>query len=146
VLAEVAVRVSSTPVELLLDLGGNVHSEIGQYTSVPTLAEQAKAQLFLTQVGARGSAQVLRTVALHASLCAGLQSQSVRTVLPLSFGEHEESGLAARLALAGGATWRVGPGRALAQLQFDWASAHVAQLAGSTSGVQLMLGYLVAVK
>jgi hypothetical protein len=79
-------------------------------------------------------------------LCAGLQSQSVRTVLPLSFGEHEESGLAARLALAGGATWRVGPGRALAQLQFDWASAHVAQLAGSTSGVQLMLGYLVAVK
>jgi hypothetical protein len=146
VLGEVALRVESLPVELVLDLGGNFHSEIGQYTAVPALAERAKSRAWLAQVGVRGSMEVLRALALHASLGGGLQSQSVRTVLPLNLGQHEESGIAPRLALAAGATYRFGPGRALAQVQFDWASARVAQLAGSTSGVQAMVGYLVAVK
>jgi len=147
VVGEVAVRVESLPLELLLDAGGHFLSEVSQYAAVPTLAEKAQAHAWLLQIGVRASRQVLlRGLDAHASVGAGLQSQSVRITLPFYLGRMEDSGIAGRLALALGVSYRLGPGRALAQVQLDWAASHVAQLAGSTSAAQAMIGYLVAVR
>jgi hypothetical protein len=144
---EVAMRLESLPLELLLDLGGSFLSEIQQYTAVPSLAEKVKAHAWLAQIGLRASRQVfLRRLDAHASFGVGLQSQSVRTTLPFFLGQVQDSGIASRVALALGLSYRVGPGRALAQVQVDWASSRVAQLAGSTSGFQAMIGYLLTVR
>jgi hypothetical protein len=146
VLAEVAMRIESYPVEALLDLGWTSQSEISQYTGVPALTEKAKAHAWLAQIGARGSYDVMRRLAVHGSVAFGLQNQNVRITLPLNLGRFEDSGLSARLAIAAGVNYAVGPGRALAQVQLDWTSKRVAQLESSTSGLQGMVGYLVAIR
>jgi hypothetical protein len=147
ILGEVALRVESLPVELLLDFGGNFLAEISQYTAVPSLAEKAKAHAWLLQIGGRASRQVFfRRLDAVASVGVGLQHQSVRTTLPFFLGQVDDSGIAARLAFGLGLSYRVGPGRALAQLHVDWASSQVARLAGSTSGFQGTIGYLVTVR
>ena len=146
VLAEVAVRIESSPLEALLDFGGTFLSEVDQYTAAPALSERSKTHAWLAQLGIRGSYEVLRALDVHASVGAGLQSQSVSTTLPLNLGRFEDSGVTPRLATALGATYRIGPGRALAQVEFDWSPSRVAQYAGSTSSVQGMLGYLVNVR
>jgi len=146
VLAEVAMRIESYPVELLLDVGGSFFSAVSQYASVPALAEQADPGTWLGQVGVRAGYEVMRRLDLHGSVAFGLQHQRVTTTLPLNLGQIEDSALSPRLALALGANYRIGPGRALAQVQLDFASKGVAGLAGSTSGVQGMIGYLVAVR
>jgi hypothetical protein len=64
----------------------------------------------------------------------------------LNLGRFEDSGLSARLAIAAGVNYSIGPGRALAQLQLDWTSKRVAQLESSMSGLQGMVGYLVAIR
>jgi hypothetical protein len=145
-LAEFATRVDSYPVELLLDLGGTFLSEVSQYTAVPALAEKAKARAWMAQIGVRGTLEVLRRLDVHASIAVGLQDQQVRTTLPLNLGRFEDSGVSSRFAVALGVNSRIGPGRALAQVQLDWAASRVAQLAGSTSGVQGMVGYLVTIR
>lgn len=146
-LGEVAVRVESLPLELLLDVGGSFLSEISQYTAVPSLSEKAKANAWLAQIGARASRQVFfRRLDALASFGVGLQRQSVRTTLPLFLGQAEDSGIAPRLAVGLGLSYRIGPGRALAQLELAWASSHVARLAGSTSGFQGTVGYLITVR
>src|SRR5207249_5558676 len=61
-------------------------------------------------------------------------------------GRFEDSGVTPRLTTALGATYRIGPGRAHAQVEFDWSPSRIAQYAGSTSSVQGMLGYLVNVR
>jgi len=146
VLAEVAVRIESSPLEALLDFGGTFLSEVDQYTAAPALSERSKTHAWLAQLGIRGSYEVLRALDVHASVGAGLQSQSVSTTLPLNLGRFEDSGVTPRLATALGATYRIGPGRALAQVEFDWSPSRIAQYAGSTSSVQGMLGYLVNVR
>jgi len=146
VLAEIAMRVESYPVELLLDLGGSSLGEIPQYTGVQALSEKAKTSAWMAQVGVRGGLEVLRRLGVHGSIAVGLQDQSVRTTLPLNLGKFEDSGVTSRFALALGMNYRFGPGRALAQVQLDWSGSRVAQLAGSTSGVQGMLGYLVFIR
>jgi hypothetical protein len=146
VLAEVAMRIESYPVEALLDLGWTSQSEVSQYTGVPALTEKAKAHAWLAQIGARGSYEVMRRLAVHGSAAFGLQNQIVRITLPLNLGRFEDSGLSARLAIAAGVNYAVGPGRALAQVQLDWTSKRVAQLESSTSGLQGMVGYLVAIR
>ena len=45
-----------------------------------------------------------------------------------------------------GVNLRLGPGRALAQLQFDASRSGAAGLDGSLGGVQVQIGYLVAVR
>lgn len=146
-LGEVAVRVESLPIELLLDLGGTFLSEISQYAATPSLAEKAKAHAWLVQVGARASRQAfIKRLDAFASFGVGLQRQSVQTTLPFYLGQVDDSGTAARLAFGLGLAYRIGPGRALAQLQVDWASSQVARLAGSTSGFQGTIGYLVTVR
>src|SRR6266850_2188664 len=146
VLAELALRIESYPLEALLDLGWTSQAEVSQYTGVPALAERAKAQAWLAQIGARGSYDVMRHLAVHGSVALGLQNQNVRITLPLNLGRFEDSGLSARLAIAAGVNYSIGPGRALAQVQLDWTSKRVAQLESSTSGLQGMVGYLVAIR
>ena len=145
-LAEISVRVESSPLELLLDLGGSSLAEVSQYTAVPTLAERAKARTWMAQVGVRGGLEVVRRLGVHASIAVGLQDQHVSTTLPLNLGRFEDSGASARFALGLGTTLRLGPGRALLQVQLDWSAAQVARFAGSTSGVQAMLGYLISIR
>jgi len=146
VLAEFAMRVDSYALEVMLDLGGSSFAGSGQYTAVPSLAETTKTSAFVAQVGARGGLDVWRRLGVHASMALGFQIQNVRTRLPLNLGQFNDSGVSPRFALGLGINYRLGPGRALAQLQLDWASARVAQLAGSTSGVQGMVGYLVSIR
>jgi len=146
VLAEVAMRIESYPLEALLDLGWTSQAEVSQYSGVPALTERAKAQAWLAQIGARGSYDVMRRLAVHGSVALGLQNQNVRITLPLNLGRFEDSGLSARLAIAAGVNYSIGPGRALAQVQLDWTSKRVAQLESSTSGLQGMVGYLVAIR
>jgi hypothetical protein len=146
ILAEIAMRIESYPVEALLDLGWTAQSEISQYTGAPALTEKAKAHAWLAQIGARGSHDVMRRLAVHGSLAFGLQNQNVRITLPQNLGSFEDSGLSARLAIAAGVNYSLGPGRALAQVQLDWTSKRVAQLESSTSGLQGMVGYLVFIR
>jgi len=146
ILAEIAMRIESYPVEALLDLGWTAQSEISQYTGAPALTEKAKAHAWLAQIGARGSRDVMRRLAVHGSLAFGLQNQNVRITLPQNLGSFEDSGLSARLAIAAGVNYSLGPGRALAQVQLDWTSKRVAQLESSTSGLQGMVGYLVFIR
>jgi hypothetical protein len=146
VLAEVAMRIESYPLEALLDLGWTSQAEVSQYSGVPALTERAKAHAWLVQIGARGSHDVMRRLAMHGSLAVGMQNQKVRITLPLNLGRFEDSGLSARLAIAAGVSYSIGPGRALAQVQLDWTSKRVAQLESSTSGLQGMVGYLVAIR
>ena len=99
------------------------------------------------QIGARASRQVFfRGLDALASFGVGLQRQIVRTTLPLFLGQAEDSGIAPRLAVGLGLSYRIGPGRALAQLELDWASSQVARLAGSTSSFQGTIGYLITVR
>jgi hypothetical protein len=146
VLAEVAMRIESYPLEALLDLGWTSQAEVSQYSGVPALTERAKAQAWLAQIGARGSHDVMRRLAVHGSVALGMQNQNVRITLPLNLGRSEDSGLSARLAIAAGVSYSVGAGRALAQVQLDWTSKRVAQLESSTSSLQGMIGYLVAIR
>jgi len=83
---------------------------------------------------------------VHGSVALGMQNQNVRITLPLNLGRFEDSGLSARLAIAAGVSYSVGAGRALAQVQLDWTSKRVAQLESSTSSLQGMIGYLVAIR
>ena len=142
-LAEAAMRLQSLPLEALLDAGGDFLSDVGQYGGAPALSERARTHAWLAQIGVRGGIQVVRRLDLHASVAAGLQSQTVRVIFPQNQGRNTDSSLTSRLATAIGATYGIGPGRALGQVQFTWSPSHVSQYAGSTSAVELMLGYLI---
>jgi hypothetical protein len=50
------------------------------------------------------------------------------------------------VAVALGVNLRLGPGRALAQFQFDGSRSGAAGLAGSLGGVQVQLGYLLTLR
>ena len=145
-LVEVTMRVESYPVELLLDVGGSSLAEMSQYATTPSLAEKAKASAWMAQIGVRSGLEVVRRLGVHGSLAFGLQNQHVNTTLPLNLGTSEDSSVTPRFALGLGLNYRIGPGRVLGQVQFDWAGKQVARLAESTSGIQGMLGYLVSIR
>ena len=50
------------------------------------------------------------------------------------------------ISFAFGANMKIGPGRALAQVQMNATGKDVAGLASSLGGVQLIAGYLVTVR
>ena len=86
----------------------------------------------------------MRGVDGHVTVLAGAQDQvvHVRSVTSPPVDNHSWNPHA---ALALGANLRLGPGRALAQVQFDSGATGVAGLTGSVGSVQLQLGYLVTV-
>lgn len=145
VLLEASMRLEILPLEALFDLGGSWFSEVVQYGANSTNAERAKAQSRLVQVGLRLGRQIIGGLDGHAALLFGLQSQLVSRTLPTGV-QLAQDGWTPRFGLALGANYQLGPGRALAQLQFDSSASGVAGLAGSLSSVQVMLGYLVTVR
>lgn len=145
-LLEGALRLGELPLEATLDLGGTSFASIDQHTAIPALAEKAKAHAWLLQVGVRGSRPIAGRLDGEAALSVGLQSQVVRRTFPANLGAAEDDALAPRFALALGMGMRIGPGRALAQLQLEGAPHEVAHYAGSTSGLSLMAGYLFTVR
>ena len=144
VLLEAAMRLEILPIEAVFDLGASYFSEVTQYGATPTNAERARAQSRLAEVGLRLGRQLLSGLDGHATLLFGMQSQVVARTLP-NKTQIAQDDWTPRFALALGANLMVGPGRVLLQLQFDSSAAGIAGLAGSLSGAQAMLGYLVTV-
>jgi hypothetical protein len=145
-LLEGALRLGELPLEATLDLGGSAFASIDQHAAIRGLAEKATARAWLLQIGVRGSRPLLGALDGHAALSVGLQSQMVRRAFPANLGSAEDDALAPRFAAALGVGMRIGPGRALAQLNVEGAPHDVAHYAGSTSGLSLMAGYLFAVR
>ena len=144
VLLEAAVRLEILPVEVVLDLGASYFSEVTQYGATPTNAERARAQSRLAEVGLRLGRQLTSGLDGYLTLLFGYQSQLVSRTLPTRTQAAQDDGTP-RFALALGANLLAGPGRILLQVQFDSSANAIAGLAGSLSGVQAMLGYLVTV-
>ena len=142
VLLEAAMRLEILPVEAVLELGASFFSEVTQYGPNPTNAERARAQSRLAQVGLRLGRQLANGLDGHATLLFGVHSQAIGRTFPTNTRVADD-GFTPRFALALGANLAAGPGRVLLQLQLDSSAPGIAGLAGSLSGVQVMLGYLV---
>lgn len=141
---EAALRLGILPAEAVLDLGTTYFAEVSQYGATPTNDQRARAHTRLAEVGLRLGRQLASGLDGHATLLFGFQSQVVGRTLP-NQSQVAQDEWTPRLALAVGVNAMAGPGRVLAQAQFDSSAAGVAGLAGSLSGIQLMLGYLVTV-
>ena len=142
VLLEAALRLEILPVEAIFDLGLSTFSEITQYGATPNNTERARAQSRQGEVGLRLGRQLARGLDGHATLLFGFQSQVVSRTLP-NQTQLAQDDWTPRFGLALGANLELGPGRVLAQLQFDSSASGIAGLAGSLSSAQVMLGYLV---
>jgi len=141
---EAAMRLQVLPLEALLEGGVSSFTEVSQGAGPGTTNAQAHA--WLLQAGLRAGRQLVRGLDGHIALLAGAQSQVVHVrsiVLPAG---SNDSSWVARVAVALGANMRLGPGRALAQVQFDASPPRQAGLEGSLGGVQLQIGYLVTVR
>jgi hypothetical protein len=141
VLLEMAVRMKTLPIEAVLDLGASFFSTVAQYGNNNS---DARAQSRLGEIGVRLGRQLGTGLDGHATLLFGFQSQLVLHTLP-NRTQIAQDDWTPRIALALGANLRLGPGRALAQVQVDSSASGIAGLGGSLSGVQAMLGYLVTV-
>ncbi len=141
VLLEMAVRMKTLPMEAVLDLGASFFSTVAQYGNNNS---DARAQSRLGEIGVRLGRQLGTGLDGHATLLFGFQSQLVLHTLP-NRTQIAQDDWTPRIALALGANFRLGPGRALAQVQVDSSASGIAGLGGSLSGVQAMLGYLVTV-
>jgi hypothetical protein len=146
ILLEVAVRLEILPLEAVLDLGPSWFSEVSQYGANPTNSERARSQSRLGQIGVRLGRQLTQGVDGHATLLFGLQDQLIDRIPPPPAARISQDGWTPRFALALGASIQLGPGRALAQVQFDSSASGIAGLAGSLSSVQAMAGYLLTVR
>jgi len=146
ILLEVAVRLEILPLEAVLDLGPSWFSEVQQYDANPTNSERARSQSRLGQIGVRLGRQLVQGVDGHATLLFGLQDQLIDRIPPPPAPRISQDGWTPRFALALGASIQLGPGRALAQVQFDSSASRIAGLLGSLSSVQGMAGYLVTVR
>jgi hypothetical protein len=145
-LVEGALRLNELPLEATLDLGGSFFGTVQQYAAIPSLAEKAKAHAWLAQVGLRASRQIAGRWDVHASLALGIQNQVVDRTFPGNLGAASDSEVAPRLAFALGAGTRLGPGRALAQIQLEAVPHGVANYAGTTGGLAAMVGYLLTLR
>jgi hypothetical protein len=141
-LLEMAARINTLPVEAVVDLGASFFSTVTQYGNYNS---DARAQSRLGEVGVRLGRQLATGLDGHAALLVGFQSQVVLRTLPnqTRFAQDEWT---PRIAVALGANLRLGPGRALAQVQLDSSASGIAGYGGSLSGVQAMLGYLVTIR
>jgi hypothetical protein len=134
VLLEAALRIEALPEEVLFEVGpGFFSSKNGMQT-----------QTAIAQFGLRVQRELVRGLDGHAALLAGLTHQSVSPTA--GGGTWTDDGWAPRLELALGANLRLGPGRALAQLQLDVAPSAVARQSGSLSGLQVLAGYLFTLR
>jgi hypothetical protein len=131
VLFEAALRLEALPEEALFEIGP------GFFSAKNALQPQG----VLAQLGLRIQRELVHGLDGHAALLAGLSHQTLSGP-----GNASQSGWAPRLEFALGANLRLGPGRALAQVQFDIAPAAVSSMPGGLSGVQVLAGYLLTLR
>jgi hypothetical protein len=140
VLLEVAMRLEILPIEAVLDLGPSFFSDVYQYG-----AERARPQTRLAQIGLRFGRELAQGLDGHVTLLVGLQDQQIDRTPPNGASVQQDT-WTERLAVAAGASFQIGPGRAVAQVQIDSSPSGIARLVGSLSSVQAMAGYLVTVR
>ena len=99
-------------------------------------ASKVAPQSKILQLGLRLGREVAAGLDAHAALAVGLQQQT----------GGGADGLTPRFALAVGGNLRIGPGRALAQIQLDFSASGVAGLDTSLGGVQVLAGYLLTLR
>jgi hypothetical protein len=144
---EASVRIEVLPIEALLDAGGSWFTELTQPGPTFDTTDVEKPRTMFFQGGARAGRQLVKGVDGHATLALGIARQTVtRRVAAGGVAGPSANGWTPRFAFALGANMRIGPGRALAQVEFAGSGANVAGLATSVGGVQLMAGYLVTVR
>ncbi|MCA1828825.1 MAG: hypothetical protein ABR567_19535 [Myxococcales bacterium] len=144
---EAALRIEVLPLEVLLEAGGSWFTALTQPGPALDALDTARPRTTFVQAGVRLGKQLVRGVDGHLALALGAASQSVsRTVGATGAAQPSAHAWTPHLAFAFGANMRIGPGRALAQLQLDASGSNVAGLATSLGGVQLMAGYLVTVR
>lgn len=140
-LIDAAVRIRSLPIEAVLEGGGSAFTPLTQgFAQTET---NAHSRSWMLQAGVRAVTELVRGLDGHAAILAGAQRQRITLV---GAGATSSWSWTPRVAFTMGAGLRLGPGRALAQLQFDGSESGVAGLAGSLGGVQLQLGYLVVLR
>ena len=140
-LIEAAMRLEILPLEAVLEGGSSYFTEVTQGGGA--FASDAKSHSWLLQAGVRAGRQFGRRLDGHLSLLVGAQNQIVDL---RRFATVRQSSWTPRAALAAGLNLRVGPGRVLGQVQFDFSSSGAAGLTGSLGGVQLLAGYLMTVR
>ncbi len=147
ILIEAAVRLEVLPVELVFDFGPSYFSEITQPSANPPNTDRVSSRSWKAQFGLRLGRELVPDLDGHATLLLGLQNQQVDLTSSLAGGGGgSRDAYTPRLAFAIGASFVLGYGRVLGQVQFDSSASRIAALAGSLSGVQVMLGYLITVR
>jgi hypothetical protein len=131
-LFEAAVRIESLPEEVLLEIGPGFFS---------SAASGQQPRALLVQLGLRIHRELAHGFDVHAALLAGLSRQTI----PVGAAGATQEGWGGRLGLAAGFNLRLGPGRALAQLQFDLSPSALSGVNG-LGGVQVLAGYLVTLR
>jgi hypothetical protein len=142
---ELAVPVTGTPIEALLDVGGIGWLATTEPAPSPFLGrpERAKATGLIAQLGARAT-RTFRGVDLHAALLLGVQQTWVSANSPGAPSlSRSASELGLRAGVALGASWPLGPGRLLVQAHTNLAPA-LGGLENPLSGIALQGGYLLS--
>jgi hypothetical protein len=142
ILLEAALRLETLPAELLLELGAGFFSPVTQKAGIVT--QRVRPSTRNAQLGLRLSRQPRGNLEGHAALVLGVQQQRV-TVTEES-GSYDFEALAPHAALSLGGHILLGPGRVLAQVQFDISPTNVEWLRGGLSGIQVLAGYLITLR
>jgi hypothetical protein len=132
ILVEGALRLGAVPAEALLEIGPG-------FFATGTTGRQPLA--ILVQLGLRFHHELVHGLDGHATVLAGLEHQS----LSAGGGANDQSGWGPRIGLALGVNFRLGPGRALAQMQLDSSPSQLPGLP-SLGGTQFMAGYLLTLR
>ena len=145
--AEVAVPVLGTPFEALLDVGAVHWLSTTEPAPPPFLGrpERATATGLVTQLGIRAT-QPYRGIDLHAAMLLGVQQTWVSASSPGAPSlSRSASQMGIRAGAALGASWPVGPGRALVQAQTALVPA-LGGLENPLNGVGFQAGYLIRLR
>jgi hypothetical protein len=146
VMGEVSLRPEVLPLEAFFDAGGSFFSPATQSGTPVNTTERARPRTLLFQLGVRAGRQMVRGIDGHVALAFGVQHQTVTSTLSSGQPAFDTAAWTPRVAIALGANMRLGPGRALLQMQFDPSAAGIARLQGSVGGVQLLAGYLLTLR
>jgi hypothetical protein len=142
---ETAVRLEVLPIEALLDIGGALFGDVDQGAAQGTTTASS-IRTWLLQLGVRASRRLVRGFDGHLTAFVGAENQHAHVSNVLNSVSTDQSVWLARAGFAVGANLRLGPGRALAQVSFDFSPSNEAGLEGSLGGVQLQVGYLVTLR
>jgi hypothetical protein len=145
--AELAIPLTGTAFEALLDVGGIGWLATDQPAPRPFLGrpERATAAGLSTQLGVRAT-RSFPNVDLHAALLLGVQQTWVSASSPGAPAlSRSASELGVRAGAALGASWPLGPGRLLVQAHTSLTPA-LGGLEDPLSGIAFQAGYLLRLR